>query len=164
MRRSLLGAAFIALALAAAASAALPRAGVLVPGSSLGGVRLGESAASVEQALGTFHGVCRGCATPTWYFTYRPFGRQGLAVELSGGRVSAVYTLWQPHGWHTAAGLALGTAETQVTDALGQLPTVGCGSYGVLVRDAGPTRTAYVIDGGKLWGFGLLRRGADPCR
>ena len=39
----------------------------------------------------------------TWYFNYRPFDQHGLAVELTDGRVSAVYTLWQPAGWRDAA-------------------------------------------------------------
>ena len=98
MRRALLCAALAALACGGAAKASLPRPGVLVPATSLGGVRLGEPAAKVRAALGA-HGVCRGCLLPTWYFTYRAFDQHGLGVELVGGRVSAVYTLWQPHGW-----------------------------------------------------------------
>ena len=82
--------------------------GALVAGSSLGGVRLGEPAAQVRAALGGSYGVCSGCARPTWYFTYRPFAQPGLGVELTGGRVSAVYTLWQPSGWHGPQGLVLG--------------------------------------------------------
>src|ERR1700693_6089403 len=83
----------------ASAAAALPRTGVFVPGRSLGGIRLGESAAAVRAALGRSYGVCSACATTTWYFTYKRFDQHGLAVELTGGRVSAVYTLWQPTGW-----------------------------------------------------------------
>src|SRR5581483_1051939 len=122
MRRSLVGAAVAALALAAPSAAALPRAGELVPGRSLGGIRLGERAARVIAALGSFHGVCRGCATTTWYFTYRPFDRHGLGVELTKGRVSAVYTLWQPLGWHAGKRLQLGTDEAQVTEIAGAMP------------------------------------------
>ena len=88
-----------ALILSGTAAAALPRHGTLVPGRSLGGIRLGEPAAQVRAALGGSFGVCRGCATTTWYFTYRKFDRRGLAVELTEGRVSAVYTLWRPNGW-----------------------------------------------------------------
>ena len=93
-----------AFALGGSAAAALPRAGVFLPGRSLGGVRLGESAAAVRAALGP-HGVCLHCATTTWYFNYQRFQRRGLAVELTHGLVFAVYTLWQPPGWRTANGL-----------------------------------------------------------
>jgi hypothetical protein len=69
MRRALVCATVIALAAAASAAASLPRTGVLVAGSSLAGVRLGEPAAQVRAALGGSYGVCRGCVRPTWYFT-----------------------------------------------------------------------------------------------
>jgi len=152
-----------ALVVAAGAAAALPRPGVLVPARSLGGVRLGESEAQLRAALGS-HGVCRGCLLPTWYFTYRKFDQHGLGVELIGGRVAAVYTLWQPHGWRTPGGLVLGTTQSQVTAQLGTLLPIACAGYSALVKDAGGARTAYYIRNGRLWGFGLLRAKTDPCR
>ncbi|HWX08801.1 MAG TPA: hypothetical protein VNY33_02390, partial [Gaiellaceae bacterium] len=97
------------------AAAALPRQGTLAPGSSLGGIRLEETTGRVRAALGPWYGVCQGCAVTTWYFTYLRFDRRGLAVELTGGRVSAVYTLWQPDGWSAPRGLRLGAAQAQVT-------------------------------------------------
>ena len=163
MRRALLCAAVVILVFAAASAAALPRPGVLVPATSLGGVRLGEPAAQVRAALGAY-GVCRGCLLPTWYFTYRRFDQHGLGVELIGGRVAAVYTLWQPHGWRTPGGLVLGTTQSQVTAQLGTLLPVACAGYSALVKDAGGARTAYYIRNGRLWGFGLLRVKTDPCR
>ena len=108
MRRSLIATTVAALALAAPAAAGLPKAGVLVPGRSLGGIRLGESPQAVRAALGTFYGTCRGCPRRTWYFTYRPFDKHGLAVEFTGGRVSGVYTLWRPAGWHAPHKLGFG--------------------------------------------------------
>ena len=108
MRRSLIATAVAALFLAAPAAAGLPKAGVLVPGRSLGGIRLGESPRAVRAALGTFYGTCRGCARRTWYFTYKPFDKHGLAVEFTRGRVSGVYTLWRPAGWHAPHKLRFG--------------------------------------------------------
>ena len=54
MRRSLVATTVLALAFAAPAAAGLPKAGALVPGRSLGGIRLGESPQAVRAALGTF--------------------------------------------------------------------------------------------------------------
>jgi hypothetical protein len=154
----------LALSVATPAAAALPREGALVPGRSLGGVQLGESAAEVRAALGARYGVCRGCAHTTWYFTYRPFDAHGMAIELMSGRVSAVYTLWQPAGWHASRGLRLGAFEAQVTSLAGPVATVTCPGYGALVHDHARARDVYYVSGGRLWGFGLLDRGADPCR
>ena len=163
MRLALVAA--LLLATVSTASAALPRNGTLVPGRSLAGIHLGERAADVQAALGRRFGVCRGCRATTWYFTYRPFTREGLAVELRGGRVSAVYTIWSPSGWNAPAGLQLGAVEAQVTRLAGPLTVLACSGYDALTRDSrSGVRTAYYIVDGKLWGFGLLPALANPCR
>lgn len=131
-----------------------------MPGRSLGGVRLGEPAAQVRRRLGSDFGLCRGCATTTWYFTYRRFDDKGLAVELTRGRVSAVYTLWQPSGWRARDGLRFGAPEGQVTKAVGAVVPVACNGYTQLVAGT----TVYTIVDGKLWGFGLMPNRASPCR
>jgi hypothetical protein len=152
------------LVLAAPAAAGLPRPGALVPGRSLGGVRLGESPQAVRAELGRFYGACRACPSRTWYFTYRPFAKQGLAVELEHGRVSAVYTLWHPAGWHAQHGLRFGARPLTVHQRVGTLRTITCHGYEALVRDSARARIAYFLFAGRLWGFGLFRRGAAPCR
>jgi len=164
MRRKLIATAVAALVLAAPAAAGLPKAGALIPGKSLGGVRVGESQRAVRAALGRVYGTCRGCPRPTWYFTYRPFGTNGLAVEFEHGLVSGVYTLWRPQGWHAPRGLRFGATPLAVHQLVGTLRTVVCGGYLALVRDTAHARTAYFLYAGRLWGFGLFRRGADPCR
>jgi hypothetical protein len=160
----LVGVSAAALVLSGSAAAALPPQGSLVPGRSLGGVRLGESPARVQAALGTSFGVCRGCTTMTWYFTYRTFDRRGLAVELTGGRVSALYTLWRPNGWTTPRGLRLGAIEAQITALAGATIPIVCSGYDARVSDDGRARTVYYVVRGKLWGFGLLQPHANPCR
>jgi len=164
MRRSLVATTVIALALAASAAAGLPKAGVLVPGRSLGGIRLGESPQAVRAALGTFYGACRGCPRRTWYFTYRPFDKHGLAVEFTGGKVSGIYTLWRPAGWHASHKLGFGTSVLAVHKLVGASRAVTCSDYEALAHDSLQARTAYYLVNGRLWGFGLFRRGASPCR
>ena len=164
MSRVAVCAALLLFVAAPSAAAALPREGTLVPGHSLGGLHLGETAAQVRGALGGSYGVCRGCFTTTWYFTYLRFDRRGLAVELTAGRVSGVYTLWQPGGWTAPHGLQLGAAQAQVTTLAGPLIPVSCTGYDALVRDSGRVRTVYYVVNGSLWGFGLLYRHANPCR
>ena len=152
-----------ALVCASSAAAALPRTGVFVPGRSLGGIRLNESKAAVRAAFGS-HGVCIGCATSTWYFNYKPFNQRGLAVEFTRGQVSAVYTLWQPARWRAAKGLELGVVEAQLTTSAGALVNVVCPGYDARVADGPHARSVYYVVQGKLWGFGLLRAHANPCR
>ena len=164
MRRSLIASAVTALVLAGSAAAALPRAGALVPGRSLGGIRLGESPGAVRAELGRSYGTCRGCAHSTWYFTYQPFTQAGLAVEFDRGRVSGAYTLWRPQGGHAPHHLRFGATPLTVHDRVGTLHTVPCQGYIALVRDTFHARTVYYLYAGRLWGFGLFRRGATPCR
>jgi hypothetical protein len=164
MRRSLIASALTAFVLAGSAAAGLPKAGALVPGRSLGGVRLGESPRAVRAELGRSYGKCHGCSRTTWYFTYEPFTQQGLAVEFNDDRVSAVYTLWRPHGWYAPRGLRFGATPLTVHDRVGTLRTIVCHGYTALVRDTLEARTAYFLNAGRLWAFGLFRRGANPCR
>ena len=106
--------------------------------------------------LGRDYGLCHGCATTTWYFTYRRFDDKGLAVEVTRGRVSAVYTLWQPPGWRDTHGVVLGAPQAQVPSGI----PIACSGYEAFVRG---TSVYYVVNG-NLWGFGLIRRGRSPCR
>lgn len=163
-RRPIATAVTAVLVLAAPAAAGLPKGGKLVPGRSLGGIRLAESPGAVRAALGTFYGACRGCRHTTWYFTYRPFDQHGLAVEFTGGGVSAVYTLWRPNGWTAPHKLGFGSSPLVVHRLGHTTRSVTCRSYEALVRDSAQATTAYYLFDGALWGFGLFRRGADPCR
>ena len=164
MSRTLACAAVLALCAAAPAAAELPARGALVPDRSLGGIRLGETPAQVRAALGSSFGVCRGCARTTWYFTYREVRPARARGRAHGGRVSGVYTLWQPAGWHAPRGLQLGAPQGQVITLAGGLFSIACLSYKALVHDSETARTVYYVVDGKLWGFGLLRPGEDPCR
>jgi hypothetical protein len=164
MGRGLIATGLAALALAAPAWAGLPLKGLLVPGVSLGGVRLGESAVAVRATLGTFYGRCNDCARPTWYFTVAKFDKHGLAVEFTGRRVSAVYTLWEPAGWRSTDGLRLGASPLAVHRHVGFIQTFTCPGYEALVDDSRKTRTAYYLYNGSLWGFGLFRPADTPCR
>ena len=164
MRKALLVTLLAAATLAVPAAAGLPHAGTLVPGRSLGGIRLGETTQAVRTALGRRFGVCTDCARRTWYFTYKRFDAHGLAVEFVHGRVVAVYTVWEPTGWHATNGLRLGATPLQVHRRAGPLRTIACDGYDALVADGPTSRTAYFIYQGSLWGFGLFLANWSPCR
>lgn len=136
--------------------AALPPAATFVPGRQLAGIRLGDTPSQVRARFGRDFGVCRGCATTTWYFTYRRFAAQGVAVEFTRGRVSATYTLWKPPGWRDPRGVAIGSPEARIGEGI----RVTCSGYDAVVRGT----SVYYVVGGSVWGFGLVRRGRSPCR
>ena len=153
-----------ALALAAPAGAAPPSAGVLVPGKSLGGIELGATKAEVERRWGRAYGVCRGCAQTTWYFNLFAFQPRGAGVEFRGGRVAAVFTLYQPNSWHTRAGLSLGSPVERVTTEYGALIRRECGGYAALLLPGRSVTTAFYVLDDRLWAFGLSRPGVPLCR
>jgi hypothetical protein len=162
MRAFLAGSA--ALFLVAGAGAAPPRAGVVVPGKTLGGVRLGATPAQVRSAWGSRHGTCRGCRATTWYFNRRPFEPQGTGVTFRRGRAVALFTLWSPPGWHTDRGLRIDDPSVRIAGLYGALLRVECGTYAALTLERGRTTTSFYVVDERLWGFGLTR-GAEPvCR
>ena len=161
--RAALLAAAAALLLAVPAAAAPPDPGVLVPGQSLGGIRIGMTKAEVRAHWGTSFGLCRSCTRETWYFNYRPFTPQGAGVSFARGRVAHVFTLWQPLGWRSVDGVALGELEAEVGRVHDVLARVSCGRYAALVERGRRAKTAFYVYDGVVWGFGLMRRAASPC-
>jgi hypothetical protein len=162
--RALAAIAIVLAASALPAVAAPPGAGVLVPGQSLGGIRLGETKPAVEASWGRAYGVCRGCERETWYFNYYAFQPRGAAVEWRQGRAIAVFTIYQPLGWRTAKGLSLGDPVQRLTALYGPLPRVDCKGYSAFtIRGRRVTTTFYVLRD-RLWAFGLSRPGVPLCR
>src|SRR5919199_3174491 len=155
MRRILVLAA--AIVLVPTAAGAPPRKGILVPGKSLGGLRLGMTAAQVKAAWGSDYGRCRGCPQPTWYFTYRRYHPHGAAVEFRRGRVQAIFTLWAPSGWKTTKGLYIGDNVDRVPGLYGLLARADCPGnyYGLTMPSPGGVNVLYVVNE-KIFGFGLL--------
>jgi hypothetical protein len=159
-----LAAALAALTLAGVAAAAPPRNGVLVPGKSLGGLRLGMTKAQVREAWGPTYGVCRGCIELTWYFTYRRGRPEGAGVEFHQGRVDAIFTHRQPRGWRTSSGIPIGAPIQIVTNRYGALPRTQCTTYSVLTL-AGPRAvTSFYIVNEEIWSFGLATPRVGACR
>ena len=149
---------------AAVTALLLPQHGVVVPGRSLGGVRLGDTRAAVVARWGRNFGVCRGCRAPTLYFNYRPFTPEGAGVTLRRGQVVAAFTLYAPSGWRTTKGLLIGDLEARVTELYGALPRTSCNGYDALTLHAKRAVTAIYIRTGTVWGFAVMRPTEPVCR
>lgn len=155
--------ALLTTALPAAARAAPPDGGVLVPGRSLGGVTLGETHTRVIAAWGPAYGRCRGCRLETLYFNRFAFRPEGAATELRDGAVVAVFTLWAPPGWRTSEGLRIGEPALRLEATYHPLRRTACHGYDAYVLPGSGARSVvYVVDG-EVWGFALLQRGHAVC-
>lgn len=138
---------------------------MLVPGRSLGGVRVGMTRVQLERIWGSGFGRCRDCAPETLYFNRVAFAPEGAGVTLRNGRVGAVFTLWAPRSWHTDRGLYVGEPEWRVRATYGATTRVRCAGYDTLVlRQRRPVRTAVYLVDGVVWGFGLFARSEPVCR
>jgi hypothetical protein len=159
----------LAFALAASsgpAAASLPRNGVLVPGKSLAGVRLGDTAARVQGRWGAGYRICGRCTTRTWYFAHEPATGEpyGAGVSFVGGRVTAVFTLGSPRGWRTREGLRLGDGLDRAHELYGTLAWRACIGYLALsMRGAGVVTSIYAT-GESIYGFALTRPGKPVCQ
>jgi hypothetical protein len=151
-----------ALALAAAGGSA-PSNRLLRPGEHLGGVRIGMTKARVLAVWGARHGVCRDCRRTTWYFNDRPFEPEGTGVVFERGRVVHAFTVWQPRGWRTPAGLELGAPAAEIARAYGPLDRRGCSGYYALLAGDRRAQTVYYVYRNEVWGFGLTVPEASPC-
>lgn len=151
-------------ALALALALALPHGGVVRPGVSLGGVRLGATPAAVRSAWGGGFGRCRGCGRTTWYFTYRPYAPQGAGVEFRGGRAAALFTLWSPPGWRTREGLRIGDPSSRVGEVYGLVSRRECRGYYAFVLPQRGVLTAFYVVAEKVWGFGVGLASVPVCR
>ena len=85
-------------------------------------------------------------------------------MELRRGRVVAAFTLWQPPGWRTSDGLALGESEARITETYGALTRIECGGYSALTMRKGDAITVFYVFDRALWGFGLTRPDVPVCR
>lgn len=163
--RRLAGLTIVASALLPApAAGAPPRAGLVVPGKSLGGLELGATRAQVRAAWGTRYGVCRDCSAETWYFNLRRFEPQGAGVTFRRSRAAALFTVWSPPGWRTTKGLRIGDPEFRISALYGSLLRFDCNRYSALTtRRNGVVTSFYVVDE-QVWGFGLSRPNQPVCR
>ena len=163
--RSVIVAAVVALAVVGAATAGTnpPDQGILIPGVSLGGAKLGWTKAQVEAIWGGAEGHCRSCARDTLYFNRYAFRPQGVGVELARGRVDAIFTLWAPAAWHTSLGLRIGEPLIRLAatyPATLQTKCAGYDAYTIVGRSA---QSAIYVSDDKVWGFGLVRPGRSVC-
>ena len=144
MSRKLL-AAVAALSLTFAASAwaggsaqSFPTTGILTPGVSLAGVKIGFTTSQVIRRWGRNYAVCPksrcGGTGTVWYFVYQRGEPLGAAVRFDrAGKVTAVFTLGSPTGWRTADGLLIGQGVSDAQRMYGSsLSWSVCLGYGAM--------------------------------
>ena len=133
-------------------------------GETLGGVGLGMSRSDVLATWGSSFGVCRDCESDTWYFTYAEFSPEGAGVEFGPDGVRAVFTLWEPEGWRSSGGLALGTPRDEIPQAYLELERIECPGYEAYVHGRSSARTALYLHEDRVWAYAVIDLDEPVCR
>jgi hypothetical protein len=152
----------LALQSAQAKPATLPRAGVLVSGESLGGVRLGDTTATVRKLWGHRFTVCEGCEPTTWFYWY-PSSDAGAGVEFRHGHVTGVYTLGAKVGWRSEDGLKVGGYMSN-KEMHEKSIWRSCTGYSAKLETSGNAVTSIFTVGPMVYGFSLTRPSESVCR
>jgi hypothetical protein len=151
-----------ARAVARAPQPALPKQGVLVPGRSLAGVKLGDSAETVRRLWGQHFVVCDTCEPMTWFYLYATGDPVGAGVTFRRGRVTAVFTLGMALGWRSASGVRVGQLlDTNDPDADGSWEM--CSGFAVRSQPSERAVTSILTLGPAVYGFSLTRPSEPVC-
>ena len=130
--------------------------GVLTPGVSLAGVRIGDTVAKVKRRWGSNYKVCPDCKDATWFYFYSHGEPLGAAVRFNKTEhVVAVFTLGAPTGWRTAEGLLVGEQIDKVSRLYGTLGWQRCIGYGAMTMRNGDIVTSIYTTGQAVYGFAL---------
>src|SRR4051794_38025265 len=142
----------------------LPVRGILHPGVSLAGVRLGDTVAQVKHRWGLNYKVCPYCKSPTWYFFYPTGEPLGAAVKFKDGKVVAVFTLGSPNGWRTAEGLLMGEQIDKVMQLYGSVGLKGCIGFSAMSLRNGTAVPSIYTSGAVVYGFALPAPAEPVCQ
>jgi len=147
-----------------ASEAELPARGVLTPGVSLAGVRIGDPVAKVKRLWGMNYKICPDCDSPTWFYFYTRGEPLGAAVRFKAGHVVAAFTLGAPTGWHTAEGLLVGEQIDRISDLYGSLGWHRCIGYGAMTMRKGNVVTSIYTTGQAVYGFAITAPAEPVCQ
>ena len=138
----------------------LPVKGVLVPGESLGGIRLGDTGGKVLALWGRNFSMLPG-QPMTWLYMSPTGDPYGAGVSFREGKVTAIFTLGGIRGWRRSDGLRVGQIFSKFNDPNGR--TTACVGYGAISSHARDTVTSVLTQGQSVYGFALTRPSEPVC-
>jgi hypothetical protein len=143
----------------------LPARGILLPGKSLGGAKLGMTMKQVTDLWGKNYKLCprSTCSYPTWYYIYPKGEPLGASVRFRDGRVVTIFTLGSPTGWRTSEGLLVGEQIDRINQLYGKLTWSVCIGYGAMSMRTPEAVTSIYTTGASVYGFALSRPSEPVC-
>jgi hypothetical protein len=143
----------------------LPARGILFPGKSLGGAKLGMTMKQVTDLWGKNYKICPRSTSsyPTWYYIYPKGEPLGASVRFRDGRVVTIFTLGSPTGWRTSEGLLVGEQIDRINQLYGKLTWSVCIGYGAMSMRTPEAVTSIYTTGESVYGFALSRPSEPVC-
>ena len=151
----------------------LPKRGVLIVGSSLGGIKLGQTQAAVRSIWGGKYVVCPviACKDPTWLYIYPPGplfgdpvgGAVGTGVRFQKNKVVAVFTLGALLGWKTGEGIKVADPTSRVYEVYGEPAYTQCIGFSAMSMHQSKVVSSIYLTAGVVYGFGLSVPGINVC-
>jgi hypothetical protein len=148
----------------ARSAAHFPSAGVVVPGVSFAGIKIGDTEQHVRAMWGNNFTACGYCKDTTWLYVYRGAEPLGAAARFHKNKVVAIFSLGSPAGWKTDKGLLMGDPISNVYSYYGQTGTTRCIGFDALTVRIGRSTTAFYSAAGVVYGFALIGPGQSVCQ
>jgi hypothetical protein len=146
------------------ATGRLPSHGVIVPGVSFAGVKIGDSPKKVRARWGNRFIQCKYCTDMTWLYEYQ-FGEPlGAAARFQHNKVVAVFSLGSPAGWKTNKGLAMGDPISNVYQYYQTTGTTRCIGFDAITAKTGKNVTAFYSTAGVIYGFAIVIPKMTVCQ
>jgi hypothetical protein len=146
------------------AASHFPARGVIVPGVSFAGIKLGQTEQQVSALWGKNYDVCAYCKDTTWLYEYRGGEPLGAAVRFQKNKVVAVFSLGSPAGWKTDKGLFMGDPIANVYQYYSTTGTTRCIGYDAISAKTGKSVTAFYSAAGVIYGFAMVVPGMTVCQ
>jgi hypothetical protein len=163
-RLSLVALAVLALvATGTAAAGSFPTRGKVVLGTSIAGIKLGETQTAVKSAWGPKYDLCTQCKDQTWLYEYQGGEPLGAAVRFEKSKVVAVFTLGSPAGWGTK-GLMMGDPLANIYSVYANINDVHCIGYDALTVKVPAGTMAFYSAAGVIYGYALTAGKLTPCQ
>lgn len=148
----------------ARASAHFPVRGVIVPGVSFAGIKLGDTGQRVRAVWGNNFTACGYCTDTTWLYEYRGGEPLGAAARFEKNKLVAVFSLGSPAGWKTDKGLYMGDPISNVYQYYGGTATTRCIGFDAITARIGKSVTAFYSAAGVVYGFAMVVPGMTVCQ
>jgi hypothetical protein len=167
---------FVVAVLLTAAVAVVPSAGarqegsfptraLFIAGTSLAGVKLGDTQAAVKARLGPRYEIFDQSKDVIWLYEYQGGEPLGMGIRFDKKlKVVAMFTLGTPIGWKTDKGLKLFDPISNVYQYYNTTKETRCIGYDALSMGGKGSTSAFYSAAGVVYGFALVVPGQNVCQ